>query len=77
MRNPSEESGSSFSMDFIRKRIAAKYRGEPEIDAMDFMELIGDKIKLLNPKKFLKLKLNRQELKNYYVFLGIKSLAKN
>ena len=29
----------------------------------------NDKIKLLNPKKFLKLKLNRQELKNYYVFI--------
>ena len=30
-----------------------KYHGESEIDAMEFMELIGDKIKLLNLKESL------------------------
>ena len=40
---------------FLKSALNAhrKYRGEPEIDAMDFMELIGDKIKLLNLKESL------------------------
>ena len=37
---------------FLKSALNAqrKYRGEPEIDAMEFMDLIGDKIKLLNLK---------------------------
>ena len=40
---------------FLKSALNAhrKYRGEPEIDAMDFMELISDKIKLLNLKESL------------------------
>ena len=40
---------------FLKSALNAhrKNRGEPEIDAMDFMELIGDKIKLLNLKESL------------------------
>ena len=40
---------------FLKSALNAhrKYRGEPDIDAMDFMELIGDKIKLLNLKESL------------------------
>ena len=40
---------------FLKSALNAhrKYRDEPEIDAMDFMELIGDKIKLLNLKESL------------------------
>ena len=40
---------------FLKSALNAhrKYCGEPEIDAMDFMELIGDKIKLLNLKESL------------------------
>jgi len=40
---------------FLKSALNAqrKYRGEPEIDAMDFMDLIGDKIKLLNLKDSL------------------------
>ena len=40
---------------FLKSALNAqrKYRDEPEIDAMEFMELIGDKIKLLNLKESL------------------------
>ena len=40
---------------FLKSALNAqrKYHGEPEIDAMEFMELIGDKIKLLNLKESL------------------------
>ena len=40
---------------FLKSALNAqrKYRGEPEIDAMEFMDLIGDKIKLLNLKDSL------------------------
>ena len=40
---------------FLKSALNAqrKYQGEPEIDAMEFMELIGDKIKLLNLKESL------------------------
>ncbi len=40
---------------FLKSALNAhrKYRGESEIDAMDFMELISDKIKLLNLKESL------------------------
>ena len=40
---------------FLKSALNAhrKYSGEPEIDAMDFMELISDKIKLLNLKESL------------------------
>ena len=40
---------------FLKSALNAhrKYHGEPEIDAMDFMELISDKIKLLNLKESL------------------------
>ena len=40
---------------FLKSALNAhrKYREEPEIDAMDFMELISDKIKLLNLKESL------------------------
>ena len=46
---------------FLKSALNAqrKYRGEPEIDAMEFMDLIGDKIKLLNLKdSFLKRPVN-------------------
>ena len=40
---------------FLKSALNAqrKYRDEPEIDAMEFMELIGEKIKLLNLKESL------------------------
>jgi len=40
---------------FLKSALNAqrKYRGEAEIDAMEFMDLIGDKIKLLNLKDSL------------------------
>jgi Fe-S cluster assembly ATP-binding protein len=40
---------------FLKSALNAqrKYRGETEIDAMEFMDLIGDKIKLLNLKDSL------------------------
>ncbi len=40
---------------FLKSALNAqrKYRGEKEIDAMEFMDLIGDKIKLLNLKDSL------------------------
>ena len=40
---------------FLKSALNAqrKYHGKPEIDAMEFMELIGDKIKLLNLKESL------------------------
>ena len=40
---------------FLKSALNAqrKYHGESEIDAMEFMELIGDKIKLLNLKESL------------------------
>ena len=40
---------------FLKSALNAqrKYRGEPEIDAMEFMDLISDKIKLLNLKDSL------------------------
>jgi Fe-S cluster assembly ATP-binding protein len=40
---------------FLKSALNAqrKYRGESEIDAMEFMDLIGDKIKLLNLKDSL------------------------
>ncbi|MFL2941880.1 MAG: Fe-S cluster assembly ATPase SufC [Candidatus Poseidoniales archaeon] len=40
---------------FLKSALNAqrKYHDEPEIDAMEFMELIGDKIKLLNLKESL------------------------
>ena len=40
---------------FLKSALNAqrKYHGEAEIDAMEFMELIGDKIKLLNLKESL------------------------
>tara|TARA_B100000686_G_scaffold64842_1_gene69633 strand:+ start:102 stop:854 length:753 start_codon:yes stop_codon:yes gene_type:complete len=40
---------------FLKSALNAqrKYNSEPEIDAMEFMELIGDKIKLLNLKESL------------------------
>ena len=40
---------------FLKSALNAqrKYQGEPEIDAMEFMELIGDKIKLINLKESL------------------------
>ena len=40
---------------FLKSALNAqrKYRDEPEIDAMEFMELIGDNIKLLNLKESL------------------------
>ena len=40
---------------FLKSALNAqrKYHGESEIDAMEFMELIGDKIKLLNLKEYL------------------------
>ena len=40
---------------FLKSALNAqrKYHGVPEIDAMEFMELIGDKIKLLNLKESL------------------------
>ncbi len=40
---------------FLKSALNAqrKYHGETEIDAMEFMELIGDKIKLLNLKESL------------------------
>ena len=43
------------NMYFLRSALNAqrKYRGEKEIDAMEFIDLIGDKIKLLNLKDSL------------------------
>ena len=40
---------------FLKSALNAqrKYHGEPEIDAMEFIDLIGDKIKLLNLKESL------------------------
>ena len=40
---------------FLKSALNAqrKHRGEPEIDAMEFIDLIGDKIKLLNLKESL------------------------
>ena len=40
---------------FLKSALNAqrKYHGEPEIDAIEFMELIGDKIKLVNLKESL------------------------